>query len=411
MRAKRLPTKRSSAYAVVDMFSSRIQSCAKTNRLAQVRADLGARGVAVIDLMESNPTRVGFKYPARLLDAFTGDVLLSYQPTPRGLAPARSAVAQHLGTEQHSIDPERILLTASTSEAYAMLFKLLCDPGDQILVPQPSYPLLEHLTRLEGVESVGYPLVYHERWEVDTDALYARVTERTRAVVVVSPNNPTGSVLLPHELERIQTICRHAGCALISDEVFGGYIFDQSELPRSVLHSQTDVLTFCLGGLSKAVGLPQVKLGWIVVSGVDSKVHSALDALDLILDTYLSVSTPIQVAAPLLMEQGKQVSTWIKERVGANFKALKNVMLHYPSATLLPLEGGWYGVVQVPAVSSEEQLVLELLERDHIHVHPGYFYDFPREAFLVMSLLLEPVCFESAVVRMLDRAAGPRGVA
>ena len=166
------------------MFSSRIQSCAKTNRLAQVRADLGARGVAVIDLMESNPTRVGFKYPARFLDAFTGDVLLSYQPTPRGLAPARSAVAQHLGTEQHSIDPERILLTASTSEAYAMLFKLLCDPGDQILVPQPSYPLLEHLTRLEGVESVGYPLVYHGRWEVDTDALYARVTERTRAVVV-----------------------------------------------------------------------------------------------------------------------------------------------------------------------------------------------------------------------------------
>ena len=393
------------------MFSSRIQSRAKANQLAQVRADLEARGIPVIDLMESNPTRVGFEYPTQFVDAFADDVWLNYRPTPRGLAPARSAVAQHLGTEQHPVDPERIVLTASTSEAYTMLFKLLCDPGDQILVPQPSYPLLEHLTRLEGVESVGYPLVYHGRWEVDTEALYARVTARTRAVVVVSPNNPTGSVLLPHELESIQTICRKVGCALISDEVFGDYIFNQSDLPRSVLHSQTDVLTFCLGGLSKAVGLPQVKLSWIVTSGVESEVHSALDALDFVLDTYLSVSTPIQVAAPLLMEQGKQVSTWIRERVAANCEALNNVMVHYPSATLLPLEGGWYGVVQVPAVLSEEQLVLELLERDHIYVHPGYFYDFPREAFLVMSLLLDPGCFESAVVRMLDRAAGPRGVA
>ena len=393
------------------MFSSRVRSRAAKNRLAQVRTHLDTRGIAVIDLMESNPTRVGFEYPTRFMDAFAGDVLLNYQPTPRGLAPARTAVAQHVGTEQHPVDPERVVLTASTSEAYAMLFKLLCDPGDQILVPQPSYPLLEHLARLEGVESVGYPLVYHGRWEVDTEALYTRMTARTRAVVAVSPNNPTGSVLLPHELERIQTICRDAGCALISDEVFGDYIFDQSQLPRSVLHSQTEVLTFCLGGLSKAVGLPQVKLSWIVISGVESEVHSALDALDFVLDAYLSVSTPTQVAAPLLMKQGKQVSACIRERVGTNFKVLRNAMAHYPSATLLPLEGGWYGVVQVPAVSSEEQLVLELLERDHIHVHPGYFYDFPREAFLVMSLLPEPGCFESAVARMLDRAAGPRDVA
>ena len=386
------------------MFSSRLPVNPTENRLARVRTRLDAGGVDVVDLTESNPTRVGLAYPPDLLASFADRKALVYAPSPCGLPEARGAVAEHLSGGQLAVDPGRVVLTASTSEAYSCLFKLLCDPGDRVMVPQPSYPLLEHLARFEGDEPAPYALVYHGRWEVDLDSLRTGMNEGVRAVVVVSPNNPTGSFLSSEDREAVQELCRARGCALIVDEVFGFYPLDETAPTHSVLDEPPGVLTFCLGGLSKAVGLPQAKLGWIVVDGPDRDVESALAALELILDAYLSVSTPVQVAVSQLLSDGAVVTRQIRQRVADNHDTLVRLAAAYPSARLLCVEGGWHAVVQIPAVAAEERLVLDLLEDDHIHVHPGYFFDFPREAFLVTSLLPPPDRFAPAMTRVLARA-------
>ena len=412
------------------MFSSRVPAGRRVNRLSQAHARLREQGIDVADLTESNPTRVGLHYPPSLLDTLASPAGLRYEPSPRGLPEARGAVAAWLsqpscfgdslvatasraGAEAgrvsgpSPVDPERVALTASTSEAYASLFKLLCDPGDHVLVPQPSYPLLEHLARFEGVEPVPYPLEYHGAWRIDGAALTDAIDPRTRAIIVVNPNNPTGSFLAPDDHEALTTLCRQHGLRLIVDEVFNGYPIDP--VPgsgRSVLERPAEVLTFVLGGLSKAVGLPQVKLGWIVVDGPDGEVESALDALDLLLDTYLSVSTPVQLAAERLLTEGSSVTQQIRARVAANRRTLAKLMVDHPAAGLLRTEGGWYAVFRVPATETEETLALRLLEQDRVLVHPGYFFDFPHEAFLVTSLLPEPVRFETAMKRVLGRAAG-----
>ena len=412
------------------MFSSRVPASRTINRLSQAHARLVAQGVDVTDLTESNPTRVGLHYPADLLDTLAAPAGLHYEPSPRGLPAARQAVASWLSrpprdagssgvkeptdsgesrgaSESGPVDPDHIALTASTSEAYTCLFKLLCDPGDRVLVPQPSYPLLEHLARFEGVEPVPYPLVYHGAWRIDIPTLRAAPGPRARAIIVVNPNNPTGSFLAPDDHEALKTLCRQRDLRLIVDEVFNGYPIDPvPRSGRSVLSQPAGVLTFVLGGLSKAVGLPQVKLGWIVVDGPDGEVESALDALDLLLDTYLSVSTPVQLAAEGLLAGGAAVTGQIRARIAANYETLTGLAADHPAAGLLRTEGGWYAVIQVPATQSEETLALQLLEQDHVLVHPGYFFDFPREAFLVTSLLPQPERFESAMKRVLARAAG-----
>ena len=360
------------------------------------------------DLTESNPTRVGLRYPPDLLDALAAPAGLRYEPSPRGMPQARRAVAAHVAADSRPIDPDRVALTASTSEAYACLFKLLCDPGDRVLVPQPSYPLLEHLARFEGVKPVPYPLVYHGAWRIDVPALRAAAGAGTRAIIVVNPNNPTGSFLPPDDHESLAALCRERGLRLIVDEVFNRYPIDP--LPgsgRSVLAQPADVLTFVLGGLSKAVGLPQVKLGWMVVDGPATEAESALEALDLVLDTYLSVSTPVQLAAERLLADGASVAAEIRSRIAGNHRTLTRLVTEYPAAGLLRTEGGWCAVLQVPATESEETLALDLLERDHVLVHPGYFFDFPREAFVVTSLLPAPGRFEPAVTQLLARAARP----
>ena len=374
------------------------------NRLAQLRTRLDADGVDVVDLTESNPTRVGLAYPSGLFASLNDQRALIYEPVPLGLTEARVAVAGYLSGKQRAIDPDSVVLTASTSEAYSCLFKLLCNHGERVMVPQPSYPLLEHLARFEGVEPAPYSLVYHGSWEIDLDSLRAGMKQGVRAVVVISPNNPTGSFLSPGDREAVQELCRNCDCALIVDEVFGRYPLDETAPAHSVLDGPSGVLTFCLGGLSKAVGLPQAKLGWIVVDGTDPDVQSALAALELILDTYLSVSTPVQLAASRLLSEGAVLTRQIRQRVADNHNMLARLAAAYPSTRLLSVEGGWYAVVQVPAVVAEERLVLDLLEDDHIHVHPGYFFDFPREAFLVMSLLLPPDIFAPAVRRVFERA-------
>ena len=387
-------------------FSSRLPGLDGPNRLARARERLGVRGVSVIDLTESNPTRVGFRYPARLLDSLASPRSLSYRPDPRGMACAREAVAAYLGRHQLDVAVDRIVLTTSTSDAYSIVFKLLCDPGHEVAVPHPSYPLLDHLTRLEAVTSVPYALEFHGRWQVDHSGLRRQLTSRTRAVLIVNPNNPTGSFVRRDDLDTIVGLCRERGMALVVDEVFGFYPMTDTARGVSVLDQPTDVLTFVFGGLSKAVGLPQLKLGWIILAGPDTLVDRSLDRLDLICDTYLSVATPVQVAADQLLREGATVTVQIAGRIRENYAALQQLVAAHPAVGLLPVEGGWYAVVQVPATRSEEALVLELLEHEHVFVHPGYFFDFPREAFLVMSLLPEPAVFEEAARRVLAYAAG-----
>jgi aspartate/methionine/tyrosine aminotransferase len=395
------------------MFSSRVPAALTPNRLSQAVAGLRGRGEAILDLTETNPTRVGLPYPSGLLDCLSEPAALAYEPAARGLSVAREAVALEYLRHGLDVDPAHIVLTASSSEAYGFLFKLLCDPGDEVLIPQPSYPLFEHLTGLEAVRAVPYALEPQSGWGLDLDGLERAITPRTRAVLIVSPNNPTGSRLRVHELEALGAICERHGLAIVGDEVFADYPLgraaaaggDEAFAPCSVL-SRARVLTFGLGGLSKSVGLPQVKLGWIVMRGPDDQVRAAADRLDLIADTYLSVSTPVQLAASWLLERGAAVRAVIQARVEANLRAFERALVAAPSCTLLPIDAGWTAVLRVPAVRPEEELVLDLLQQDRVLVMPGYFYDFASEAYLVVSLLPDPEVFMAGVMKMLARVEG-----
>ncbi len=297
-----------------------------------------------------------------------------------------------------------MILTASTSEAYSFLFKLLCDPGDQVLVPVPSYPLFEHLTRLELVEIRPYPLEYHGTWSIDVHAVEAAATSRTRAVLVVSPNNPTGSMLTRADLSALASFCASRGLALVGDEVFCDYTIDARPDVARVL-DQEDALTFSLGGLSKSAGLPQMKLGWMVAGGPAPLVDAALARLEIICDAFLSVSTPVQHAASALLAHGAAIRRLILERVRRNLGTLQAIAAGRPACSVLRVEGGWSAVVRVPATRSEESLALDLLEQDGVLVHPGYFFDFPHEAFVVVSLLPEPDSFRDGAARLFARAS------
>ena len=385
------------------MFSDRIASDLTPNRLSAAVARLRESRIAFDDLTESNPTRVGIDYPARILEALAQPAGLTYAPEPFGLPSARDAVVGDFRRRGMTVPRDRVVLTASTSDAYSMLFKLLCNPGDEVLVPSPSYPLFEYLAALDSVQPRTYQLDYHGAWSLDIEGLRRATTDRTRAVVVVNPNNPTGSYLKCAELDALAIHCRAHGLALVGDEVFADYVLD-ADLPRtSSVLAQRQALTFGLGGLSKGLGLPQLKLGWMVAAGPDELVRPALERLEVICDTYLSVATPVQAGLPALLADGAAIRTGIRDRVTRNYRALLKAAPPYPAVDVLPAEGGWYAVIQVPAMQSEESLVLHLLEHDRVLVHPGYFFDFPREAFLVLSLLPRPEVFDRAVSRVLDR--------
>ena len=395
------------------MTSSRLPDNLQPNALSIAIEDKRRRKAPFIDLTESNPTRVGLSYPADLFEALTNPKGLEYDPLPLGLWSARAAVAADFRRRGTVLSADRVAVTASTSEAYGLLFKLLCDPGDAVLVPRPSYPLFEHLTRLEGVSTIAYGLEYHGSWRIDIDSIANAesrrapihgVPGRVRAVLVVSPNNPTGSFLHRDDLEALTKLCASKGWALIGDEVFADYPLDPAPHAVSVL-AQQDVLTFGLGGLSKSAGLPQVKLGWIGFGGPPAKVDEAIAGYEMVADTYLSVSTPVQLAAPILIERGAAIRKQIQARVAANLASLRDKASAFPSITVLPVEAGWSAVLQVPAVQSEEALALALLEQDDVLVHPGYFFDFATEAFVVVSLLLEPEKFAIGIAAVLKRSA------
>lgn len=384
------------------MFSSRVPGELDPNRLARAVRRLRAAGVPLIDLTVTNPTSVGIDYPTSILSALADPAALRYEPAALGRPEARAAIARDYERHGTKVAPDRIVLTASTSEAYSVLFKLLCAPeGDAVMLPVPSYPLFDHLTQLDGVRSIPYRLEYHGRWEVDFDTLDAGWADTVRAVLAVSPNNPTGSVLSEREFIALAERCASRGAALVVDEVFVDYPL--SPRPTSSAF-QPPCLTFRLGGLSKSAGLPQVKLGWILVEGPDALVCEALERLELICDTYLSVSTPVQVAAPALIAAGITVRAAILARIRANNDALRTLAAGYPSIHVLPSEAGWSAVLRVPSTRSEEDLVLELLGRDGVLVHPGFFFDFAHESFLVVSLLPETTAFTDGVRRVLERA-------
>ena len=380
--------------------SSRLPPSLAANRLSQALDQYRQDGTPIVDLTQSNPTRAGLPYPSSMLAALADERSLRYDPHPFGLASAREAVARDCLRRSVTVDPGDVILTASTSESYSWLFKLLCESGETVLAPAPSYPLFEHLARLEGVGLATYRLDYHGRWEADAESIRA-APPSTRALILVSPNNPTGSYVSGRELEEVLAICRSRRWALIVDEVFADYPLD-AEHPLTDIASRADVLAFTLGGASKMLGLPQVKLGWMVAGGPGDERREALHALEHIADTFLSVSTPVQIAAPSLLRDGASVRAAIHERVRANLGRARAVAQRYPSCEVLRVEGGWCATVRVPATRPEDALVLELLKSERVLVHPGYFFDFPHEAFVVVSLLVEQAPFADAFERCLE---------
>lgn len=382
------------------MISRRVPPHAEANAVTRVVGELRAAGAAIVDLTESNPTRCGIAYPPALLDALASPEALHYHPQPFGLPSARAAVADDQRRRGASIEPAQVVLTASTSEAYAWLFKLLCNPGDAVLVPQPSYPLFDHLTTLEGIAAHPYALEYHGRWRIDVESI-RRAPSNVRALLVVSPNNPTGSFVSDAELRQVSAVCRSRGWALIADEVFADYPLEAADYVTDVA-GRSDVLSFTLGGLSKTVGLPQLKLGWCIAGGPSADRDAALRALELIADTYLSVGAPVQVAAPQLLREGAAIRAAIQTRIRENLAALRASVARYPACEVLKVEGGWSAVIRVPSTRSEEDLVLDLLRCERILVHPGYFFDFAREAYVVISLLPNRAVFDEASARLLQ---------
>jgi alanine-synthesizing transaminase len=412
-------------------FSHRTAWERTPNRLADAWARRLASGRPAIDLTESNPTRCGFAYPeTRILRALADPRGLLYQPVPRGLPAAREAVASYLAAEVPGAapcSPDELVLSASTSEAYGWLLKLLCERGDQVLVPRPSYPLFDFLAGLEEVTLVPYALRREERWHLDIESLAAAAGPRTRAVIVVHPNNPTGNTLTEAEAEALTTFCAARGQAVISDEVFLEYQFPAAPGPAPVpplggaphvltgsptsrlarplagsLAPRGGCLVFSLGGLSKSSGLPQIKLGWIRVGGPPALATEALARLEVIADTYLSVNTPAQWALPELLGAGRVVRAAIRARTVANLHWLASRARNV-AWELLPADGGWYAVLRVPRTHTEEEWCLLLSEEEGVLLHPGYFFDFESEAFLVASLLPEEERFAEAMARVLER--------
>ncbi len=382
------------------MFSSRFRWDFQPNRLTRALEEKRRDGGELLDLTESNPTRAGLSYPPEIVDAFRDERLLRYEPSPAGMRTAREAVSRYYASRGITVEANRILLTASTSEAYAYLFKLLTDPGDQVLVPRPSYPLFEFLATMESVEVRSYPLRYHGRWEIDIDALISALTDRTRAIILVNPNNPTGSYVKRGELDELARICAGREMALISDEVFADYAFGPDAERVVTLAGQEEGLAFAMSGLSKIAGLPQMKLGWIVTAGAANQQQQAKERLEWIADTYLSVGTPVQCATSSLLTAGDKVQQQIRDRTAENLQFAREALAG-SSAGILAVEGGWCATLQVPRLRTEEEWALELLHSDNVLLQPGFFYDFESEAFLVASLLTAPAVFREGVKRLI----------
>jgi len=393
------------------MFSERTNWRLAQNRLTRALDEVRANGAKILDLTASNPTRVGLEYDSSaILTALSSEQALDYDPQAKGLLAARRAVAEYYRDRSAgsrdvasnvSTDVERIILTTSTSEGYSYVFRLLCNTGDELLVPKPSYPLFDFLADLQDVKLVPYPLIYDHGWQMDFPSLEKAVTERTRGVVVVHPNNPTGSYVQAGEMASLNAFCRGHGLAVIADEVFLDYVL-QDQRPASFA-GNGDVLTFTLSGLSKISALPQMKVAWIMTSGPPEVLDEALDRLEVIADTYLSMNAPIQLALPALLEQRHGVQRQLLERAKTNLSELDRQLASQKACQRLCVEGGWYAVLRIPVMRSDEDLVIELLREESVLIHPGHFYDFPSDGYLVLSLIPPIEDFAEGIRRVVKR--------
>ncbi len=385
------------------MFSQRTNWRLSPNALTRAIEEARASGQQILDLTVSNPTAAGVHPDSEVvLAALANPEAMRYDPQPRGLLAARQAVCRYYreAHEVFDLDPERLILTTSTSEAYSYVFRLLCNPADEILVPKPSYPLFEFLADLADIKLVPYPLLYDHGWQIDFDSLYKAATAQTRAVILVHPNNPTGSYVSASEASALNAFCRDYGLALIVDEVFLDYAHDGAS--RRSFVTNADALTFTLSGVSKISALPQMKLAWVATSGPEEMVAQAGARLEIVADTFLSMNAPVQLAGPVLLDQRKHIQPILLDRLRVNLAELDRQLAGRPSCSRLLVEGGWYVILRVPAVESDEDLAIRLLRKARVSVHPGHFYDFPNEGHLVLSLITEPAEFREGVARLLQ---------
>jgi aspartate/methionine/tyrosine aminotransferase len=392
-------------------FSRRTHWNLKKTAYAAAQERLRADGRQMFDLTASNPTACGFQYDrAGILGQLSRPECLEYEPDPRGLPVARAAVVDYYAEAAATqISPEQIFLTTSTSEAYSYLFRLHCDPGSEILIARPSYPLFDFLADLDDVRLVPYPLFYDHGWHIDRAALAERISSKTRAVVVVHPNNPTGHFTSPAEREWLQGICDEYGLVLIVDEVFLDYALDlpDTHTLRHTSFSSGDhpVLTYVLSGLSKVAGLPQMKAAWIAAFGPELLLEAATARLEMIADTFLSINAPVQHALPYLLAHRSGVQQQIRERVRQNLAELDRQFADAPAVSRLQVEGGWYAVLRVPALMSGDALAIRLMEQERVVVHPGHFYGFDGDGWIVLSLLPPLTEFAEGVTRLLGSIA------
>jgi alanine-synthesizing transaminase len=383
------------------MFANRTNWNLDSNPLSRALAQHRAFGKPLLDLTVSNPTECGFEYDRQaVLRALSNPAALQYRPDPKGLETARQAVAEYYAACGHAVQVDDVLLTTSTSEAYSFVFRLLCDPGDELLIPTPSYPLFDFLADIQDVKLVRYPLVYDYGWQIDFHALEQALTQRTRGVIVVHPNNPTGHFTKLGSAAHLTQICAARGMALIADEVFLDFALG-GEQPLSFA-GNTGALTFTMSGLSKICGLPQMKAAWLITSGPEELRTSALARLEVIADTFLSMNAPIQLAIPAFLERRREFEMQVAARMRKNLVALDRRLAGQKSCSRLEMEGGWYVVLRVPATQSDEELAIALLTFAGVYVHPGHFYDFPPNGYLVISLITPDEQFAEGTERLLS---------
>jgi alanine-synthesizing transaminase len=382
------------------MFSRRTDWKMTPNRLSTAIAEASSAR-EILDLTISNPTRAGLVYdPAAIRDSLLSERALDYDPQPKGLLPAREAVAKYYAERGEQVDAERLFLTSGTSEGYSYLFRLLANPDDEILIPAPSYPLFEFLADLDDVKLVPYPLIYDHSWQMDFHSLANAISPRSRAVVLLNPNNPTGSYVSAKERETLNEICYQHRLALIVDEVFLDYSHDGKR--RSTFASNQEVLTFTLSGLSKICALPQMKLAWIAASGPNGDRTEAEQRLEVIADSYLSVGAPVQWAAASLLMQKEDIQQQLVDRIAANLLELDRQLDSERPCTRLRVDGGWYAILRVPVTQSDEELAIKLLQQHRVLVHPGHFYDFPTDGYVVISLIGPKADFRQGISRLLE---------
>ena len=386
------------------MFTRRTSWNLATNRYSEAISAQQRTGRRLLDLTASNPTTVGLKYDAEaILEALGNAAALTYEPTSKGLRRAREAVAGYYREVGAEIGAEDLVLTTSTSEAYSFCFRLLCEAGDEVLIPTPSYPLFEFLADLQDVKLTPYPLLYDHGWQINFHSLEQKITERTRAVIVVHPNNPTGSFVKAQEAPRLSELCAAREMAIIADEVFLDYALDKKE---KTFAGNRACLTFTMSGLSKISGLPQMKVAWLAVSGPEALRREALARLEVIADTYLSMNAPVQHAVPVMLEERRSIQRQLQERVRENLGELDGQLAAQKAITRLEVEGGWYAILRVPATRSDEELAIALIETQDVLIQPGHFYDFPNDGYLVVSLITPAEVFHEGIERFLRFMAG-----